>query len=185
MSRHLRSACFVLPVLGLLAACAPPPPPPPPATQAALPAEVTALVDRAAIENLLVDYYAQLGSGRHDFGTYFAADGRIDVDGQVAQGQEAIEKLYASFASESPPEPGTFRMLLSNLRIAVDGDKATADVMWTGLHSASLTELPRVVEQGREHDELVKIDGKWKFSNRIITSDGGMDKRLLKSYVKR
>ena len=177
------AAVLLLSVLG--AGCVQQSTPAPAAAHPALPAEVLALVDRAAIEDMLVAYYAQLGSGRHDFGTYFAADGVIDIDGQVAQGQEAIEKLYAEFAAASPPEPGTFRMVLSNIRVVVNGDTATADSMWTGIHSATLTALPRVVEQGREHDELVKVDGTWKFKHRVITSDGGMDQRLLKDYVKR
>jgi hypothetical protein len=49
------------------------------------------LVDRAMIEDLLVDYYSQLGAGKHDFSYWFAADGILDVNGEVGQGKEGIE----------------------------------------------------------------------------------------------
>jgi hypothetical protein len=63
------------------------------------------LVDRAMIEDLLVDYYAQLGSGRHDFGAFFDPEGIIDVNGTVARGQKAIEEVYRKSAEATPPKP--------------------------------------------------------------------------------
>lgn len=133
------------------------------------------LVDRAMIEDLLVDYYAQLGSGRHDFGAFFDPEGVIDVNGTVAKGQKAIEEVYRKAAEANPPKPGVFRMVLSNVRVVVKGNTATADAIWTGLHSAKVTDVPKLVEQGREHDELVKRNGRWYFKHRVITSDGGLD----------
>jgi hypothetical protein len=149
------------------------------------PATLTTLLDRAQIEDMLVDYYAQLGSGRHDFGAYYVADGTLDVNGVVAQGKQGIEDLYKKSAEANPPKPGTFRMLLSNLKIVVNGNTATADVVWTGVNSASVTSTPQFVEQGREHDELVKREGRWYFKARVITSDGGMPASYEKTYKKR
>lgn len=149
------------------------------------PATLATLLDRAQIEDMLVDYYGQLGSGRHDFGAYYVADGTLDVNGVVAQGKQGIEDLYKKSAEANPPKPGTFRMVLTNLKIVVNGTTATADVVWTGVNSASVTTTPEFVEQGREHDELVKRDGKWLFKHRVITSDGGMPKSYEKTYKKR
>lgn len=140
------------------------------------------LVDRAMIEDLLVDYYAQLGSGRHDFGAFFDPEGVIDVNGTVARGQQAIEEVYRKSAETTPPKPGVFRMVLSNVRVSVKGDTATVDAIWTGVHSAKVTETPQFVEQGREHAELVKRNGRWLFKHRVISSDGGLDP---KSYFYR
>jgi hypothetical protein len=42
-----------------------------------------------------------------------------------------------------------------------------------------------VFEQGREHDELVKKDGRWLFKRRVITADGGMPNMYDKTYKKR
>jgi SnoaL-like domain len=149
------------------------------------PMTVTTLIDRAQIEDLLVDYYSHLGAGRGEFGNFYVADGILDVNGLVAKGQQAIAALYKQVREGTPRRPGTFRMLLTNPRIVVVGDTATADVLWTGVNSASVTSLPQIVEQGREHDELVKRDGHWYFKQRVITSDGGLPAMFEKTYQKR
>lgn len=141
------------------------------------------LVDRAEIEELIVDYYAQLGRGAHDFSHWFAVDGILDVNGEVGQGRAGIEKIYRDTAARNGgPRKGTFRMLVSNLKVDVNGDTATAEMTWTGLESATVTSRTEVVEQGREYSELVKRDGRWVFSYRVVTSDGGMHEALLRSY---
>jgi hypothetical protein len=146
---------------------------------------LTTLVDRAQIEDMLVDYYGQLGSGRSDFGTYYVEDGILDVNGIVAQGKEPIEGLYKRIGTQQPQRPGTFRMLLTNPKIVVNGDTATADVIWTGVISETVKATPQFVEQGREHDELVKRNGHWLFKHRVITSDGGLTPMFEKTYKKR
>jgi SnoaL-like domain len=152
---------------------------PPPALTAAT------LIDRAQIEDLLVDYYGQLGAGRSDFGTFYVADGVLDVNGLVAQGKQGIEDLYKKTAEGTPSRPGAFRMLLTNIKIVVDANTATADMIWTGINSEKVTAVPQFVEQGREHDELVKRDGRWLFKHRVITSDGGLPAMFEKTYKKR
>jgi hypothetical protein len=144
-------------------------------------ATLTTLLDRAQIEDMLVDYYGQLGSGRHDFGAFYVDDGVLDVNGRVAQGRQGIEDLYKKLAEGSPRRPGTFRMLLTNPKIVVNGDTATADVIWTGVNSESVTSPPQFIEQGREHDELVKRHGHWYFKHRVITADGGLPAVLQKT----
>ena len=146
---------------------------------------VETLLDRAQIEQLLVEYYAQLGAGKHDFSQWFAPDGILDVNGEVGQGKAGIEKIYKDTAARSAGRKGAFRMLLTNLRITVNGNTATADMIWTGLNSETVTSPTVVVEQGREHDELVKLNGRWVFKHRWVTSDGGMNPDLLKTYKQR
>jgi len=172
---------FVLMTASLLAlaACAPPP-----STQQPAP-EVQALLDKSMIEDLLVDYYTQLGTGGHGFSDFYVEDSILDVNGTIAQGREPIEDLYKSAASDSPAQKGTFRMLLTNLKVVVNGDSATADVIWTGVNSEKVTATPKFVEQGREHDELIKRNGKWYFKHRMITSDGGLSGIFEKSYKPR
>ncbi len=140
------------------------------------------LLDRAQIEDMLVDYYAQLGAGRHDFGAFYIPEGTLDVNGIVAKGKKPIEDLYAKLAQQSPQPKGTFRMLLTNPKVVVNGDTATADVIWTGVNSETVKSTPQFVEQGREHDELVKKNGHWYFKLRVITSDGGLTPMFEKTY---
>jgi hypothetical protein len=149
------------------------------------PLTVNSLMDRAQIEDLLVDYYSHLGAGGAEFGSFYVADGVLDVNGLVAKGQQAIEELYKQVRHRTPRRPGTFRMLLTNPRIVVSGDAATADVIWTGVNSASVKAVPQILEQGREHDELVKRDGHWYFKHRTITTDGGLPAMFEKTYQKR
>jgi hypothetical protein len=65
-------------------------------------------------------------------------------------------------------------MLMSNPRIQVNGDTATAHLLYTGLMCDDLRAPPRLVEMGREYDEFVKIDGEWLISKREIRPDAGM-----------
>jgi hypothetical protein len=143
------------------------------------------LLDRAQIEDMLVDYYTQLGNGGHDFSAFYVEDGILDVNGTIAQGKKPIEDLYKGAATDSPARKGAFRMLLTNLKIVVTGATATADVIWTGVNSETVKSTPQFVEQGREHDELVKRNGKWLFKRRVITSDGGLPPVFEKNYKKR
>jgi hypothetical protein len=143
------------------------------------------LLDRAQIEDLLVEYYGHLGPGGSDFGHFYLEDGVLDVNGIVAQGRRGIEDLYGKVGQGTPRRQGTFRMLLTNPRIVVSGESATADVIWTGINSPTVNAAPEFVEQGREHDELVKRGGSWYFKHRIITSDGGMPAMFDKTYQHR
>jgi hypothetical protein len=143
------------------------------------------LLDRAQIEDLLVDYYAQLGTGGKNFGNFYVEDSILDVNGTIAQGKKAIEDLYKDAGGGAPTQRGTFRMLLTNLKIVVSGAAATADVIWTGVNSETVKATPQFVEQGREHDELVKRNGRWYFKHRVITSDGGLSGIFEKTYKPR
>jgi SnoaL-like domain len=143
------------------------------------------LLDKAQIQDMLVDYYGHLGGGGGSFGSFYVPDGILDVNGLVAQGQQPIEDLYKKIAAGSPPHKGAFRMLLTNPKIVVNGATATADVIWTGINSDTPESIPQFVEQGREHDELVKQNGHWLFKHRYISSDGGLQPMFEKTYKKR
>lgn len=142
------------------------------------------LLDRIQIEDMLVEYYGHLGGG-HDFGSFYAPDGILDVNGIIAQGQKPIEELYAKIRQQSTMPRGTFHMLITNPRIVVNGNSATADVIWTGIVSDVVTAPPRFVEQGREHDDLVKSNGQWLIKHRTIISDSGLTSMFEKTYTKR
>jgi hypothetical protein len=148
-------------------------------------AALTALIDRAQIEDMLVDYYANLGGADRGFGSYYTADGVLDVNGIVGRGKSGIEDLYKRTAAGTPRPGGTFHMLLTNIKIVARGETATADCLWTGVRSVTPKATPQFVEQGREHDELVKRDGHWYFQHRVITSDGGLPAMFERTYQKR
>ena len=153
--------------------------------------EVTALIDRALIENLLVEYYSHIGNSSFNFGQYFVKDGVLDVNGIVANGAEEIKALYvrASGGAAAPPKQdpnapprGMFNMQLTNLKVEVTGNTAKAEMFWSSLESKTLISPPSVTEYGRDHTELVKQNGRWLIKHRVVTSGGGMPEGELQSY---
>jgi SnoaL-like domain len=139
------------------------------------------LIDRAQIEDMLVDYYEALGAGSTHFDSYYTDDAVVDVNGIVKQGKGPIDDLYKTI----PKSKGTVHVLLTNPKILIDGDSATADVIWTEVYSETHGALPQIVEQGREHDELVKRAGRWYLKKRVVTNDGGLPAALEKYYKAR
>jgi hypothetical protein len=139
------------------------------------------LLNRAQIEDMLVDYYDLFGGANRNYGSYYTADGVLDVNGIVRRGRGPIDDLYKSI----PREKGRVHILLTNLRIAVNGDAATTDLVWTEMLSETHGATPHILEQGRDHDELVKQGGRWYFRYRVVTNDGGLPPSLEKGYKER
>ncbi|MCK5749122.1 MAG: nuclear transport factor 2 family protein, partial [Oricola sp.] len=109
------------------------------------------LLDRIQIEDIMLGYYAGLDSGgEHGFADYFTRDGVMEVNGKVATGRDAIKAFYDNYSTMSPGEalPGKLHVLLNNLRIDVNGDRATVHLVWTEVNSDSIKLAPRIVEQG-------------------------------------
>jgi hypothetical protein len=133
------------------------------------------LVDRAQIEDMLVDYYALIDKGTLDYSAYYVSDGVLDVNGVVCRGAKQIEDLYRKMfqMAPSPPSGAKFHLTISNEKIVVNGSSAIVDLIWMDTVDKSPTERPFVSEQGREHDELVKQGGRWLLKARIIRTDAG------------
>ena len=179
---------LVIPVLlGILCACSGPP-------QTTSP-ELTTLMERAAIEDLFIDYYAQFRpDSKHDFMSFFTADGRLEVNGMVASGIDEIKAMYAragvgsddkdAKAEDAIPE-GVSEMMLTNMKINVQGDKAVATFLWHSIKAELVTTEGKITEYGRERTELVKKDGRWLISSRYVLTEGGMPESLLEYYPKK
>lgn len=148
------------------------------------------LLDRIQIEDILTRYYYDLSVGKsHELSDYFTEDAVLDVDGTVARGHKEIARLYQRPAGAAAPEPTAQRrrghMLLTNPVITVDGDKATAHVIWTGVMNEGVGKAPSLYEQGREDSELRKVNGRWLISRRCISSDSGLPDRFDATYKPR
>jgi len=142
---------------------------------------LSALIDRAQIEDMLVEYYEGLSAGSTHLDSYYTDDAALDVNGIVKQGKRPIDDLYKTI----PKSKGTVHVLLTNPKIVVDGNSATADVIWTEVYSETHGAVPQILEQGREHDELVKRSGRWYLKKRVVTNDGGLPASLEKYYKAR
>ena len=176
----------ILTALGLFAACSKAP--------TATPPELTMLVERVAIEEFFYDYYAQFRpDSKHDFASFFADDGRLEVNGMAANGIGEIKAMYGRVvgsgegnkpkAKEAVPE-GVSEMMLTNMKIDIQGDKAVATFLWHSIKSDLLTTEGKITEYGRERTELVKREGRWLISNRVVLTEGGMPEALMKYYPK-
>jgi hypothetical protein len=154
------------------------------------PVTMATLLDRIQIEDLLTRYYHDLSMGKaHELSLYFTEDALLDVDGTVARGTKEIAKLYQRPEGAAAPEPTAQRrrghMLLTNPVISINGDRATAEVIWTGVMNEGVGKPPSLYEQGREYSELRKVKGNWLISKRCISSDSGTPDRFDATYKPR
>lgn len=128
-----------------------------------LSARLQRLEDLEAIRQLFIDYGAYLDAG--DFASY--AQLFDEEEGEVllgpvgrAKGRPAIQAVM----EKSGAGGGSFHLVTSPV-ITLDGDRATAKVMWTvvvqgadGNATASML--------GFHHDQLIRRNGEWKFLRR-------------------
>ncbi len=131
------------------------------------------LLDRIQIEELVVDYYSQLGHPkRDDFGDEYAEDGELILGERVIKGRAAIKALYKSLPSSAASgSRTTMNVLVSNPRITVTGDTAHGEFVYTGIVIEAPDKAPVLHEQGREVDEFVKVGGEWKIKRRQIINE--------------
>jgi hypothetical protein len=63
------------------------------------------LLDKQQIQDILVDYYANLGKGNSDFGAYYLPDGVINVNGLMGKGETGIAEVYKKVGAGTPKRP--------------------------------------------------------------------------------
>lgn len=154
------------------------------------PVTMETLLDRINIEDFLTRYYYDLSVGKsHALADYFTEDAVLDVDGTIATGHAEIAKLYQRPEGAAAPAATAQRrrghMLLTNPIINVEGDKATAHLIWTGVMNEGVGKVPALYEQGREYSELRKVKGRWLISKRYISSDSGLPDKFDATYQPR
>ena len=157
-------------------------------SQTAVTPEVQALLDKSAIEELMIDYYTQLGGGGKGFSDYYVEDSVLDVDGSVAKGREEIENLYKLAATDTDSATtrgGSFRMMINSIRVSVNGDTASGSAYWVGVYSETPKSMAEIAEHGREKADFIKRNGRWYYKYREITSDSGLTGIFAETYISR
>jgi len=120
--------------------------------------------DLLEIHQLFVDYGFHLDAGRFDdYASLFAEDGEVLMGPMGrAKGREAIRELMAGQLGE---RVGTSYHIISSPVVELNGDEASAEVMWTVIHRQADGQ-PRLSMCGRHRDSLVREHGRWKFASR-------------------
>jgi len=125
---------------------------------------VQRLEDILEIQQLFIDYGHHLDAG--DFEAYaslFANEGEVLL-GPLgrAKGREQIRALMEKALDGAV---GSSFHVISNPMIALRGDTASSDVLWTVVRREE-DGLPSLSMIGRHRDKLVREDGRWRFLKR-------------------
>ena len=140
-----------------------------------LAARLQELEDREAIRTLL-EHYIELNESRNwrAYSQLFADNGELVMSTQTLVGPEAIFSLLDANFGGDKVGPGHFLYhashLLTNVRIAVNGDSASALSNWSLLVPDDAGHAV-VYQAGKYQDSLVRVNGVWKFQQRRIITD--------------
>jgi uncharacterized protein (TIGR02246 family) len=122
------------------------------------------LEDLAEIHQLFIDYGHHLDRG--DFSAYaglFADDAELLL-GPVARAKGRAE-IEAVMSRALAGQVGSSTHIISSPIVQLQGDSATAEVMWTALHRDAQGR-PTVSMVGRHLDDLVRQGGRWRIRRR-------------------
>jgi hypothetical protein len=135
-----------------------------------------AVADRAQIEDLLTRYYNNFGGGVEDkIGEFYAPDGEMILGPNSYKGIEAIKGAYAAVPADAPQRKSfALNILINNMLVSVNGDNATARLVFTETITDKQGDAPRILTQGREFDHLVKRNGRWLIAKRQIMGANGV-----------
>lgn len=128
---------------------------------------MSALEDKDAIREVLAEYCFRLDGGRFDeMAALFTEDGTWDTAFGKATGRAAIARLARSLR-EGPPQPRPRGIhLVTNIAIALDGDRASVRSNW--IVAANSADGPKIGSGGFYADDMVKTAEGWRFRARKI-----------------
>lgn len=130
------------------------------------------LLDTEEIRNLLLDYGITLD--RRDLFAYsrlFARQGSwTGPYVGSATGPDAILALLEEKLSPHVADTAGAHHLMTNMRITVSGDRATAWSRWTYVVPGP-KRAPTLLLSGHYDDELVREEGGWRFLSRVVHGD--------------
>jgi 3-phenylpropionate/cinnamic acid dioxygenase small subunit len=123
--------------------------------------------DRDAIRELLAEYCFRLDDGRFaEMAALFAEDGTWETAFGKAVGRAAIAELAQSLRQRAGAARPRAVHLVTNIVIALDGDRAQARSNWMVMQNGS--DGPEIGSGGAYFDELARAGGDWRFRHRRI-----------------
>jgi hypothetical protein len=125
------------------------------------------LLDREAIRDVYTRYARGLDRADCELvGSAYHADAVEDHHGETYSGA-TIGEILTRHVLESMSRTNTH---ITNITIALDGDKAGCEAYYLGLHVLKNGER-RLMSAGRSLDRLERRDGAWRFVRRTILPD--------------
>jgi uncharacterized protein (TIGR02246 family) len=125
------------------------------------------LIERQKLQDLITRYYYNFGGAPESFANFYVEDGELILIGQHFKGRKAIATAY-TFPNGEAPRNFSFNSLISNLLITVEGDTATAQLVWTENVVQEERDPVQQPFQGREYSTFVKVDGNWMYQSREL-----------------
>jgi uncharacterized protein (TIGR02246 family) len=127
------------------------------------------LEDRAAIHDLFTRYCCALDNGEIETVVdCFTEDAVLKSPVVDIKGRAEIRAFAGRFAAQRAAGV-QFRHMVTNIAVTIDGDRATATAYLLVLISKDGGH--RTLPPGRYECELVKENGQWLFSRRIVFHD--------------
>ena len=131
--------------------------------------ELRRLQDKDAIRDIIEDYAVRLTS--RDFDGYvanFAPEGTWQNGGTLKHGHKEIHEMLVNMFPNTPANyvNQDSYMLVSDIQIKVDGDRATARSRQLSIIRGKNGD-PTPVLAGRYEDEFVRLEGHWKILHRL------------------
>ena len=136
------------------------------------------------IETLVMTYAERVDLG--DFAGVAAlfehATYRAEHGGQIMsqEGSAAVQATFDNLVRRYPDGTPRTKHATTNLIVAVDGDAATSRCYYTVLQQTDVLAIQPIIA-GRYHDRFEKVDGVWRFADRLIFSDliGDLSQHLM------
>jgi uncharacterized protein (TIGR02246 family) len=126
-----------------------------------------ALQEKDAIREVLAEYCFRLDGGQFaEMAALFTEDGTWDTAFGKATGRAAIADLARSLRERGPQSRPRAIHLVTNIVIALDGERARIRSNWTVVQNSPGG--PQIGSGGAYADEMVKRDGNWFFQYRKI-----------------
>ena len=114
-------------------------------------------IEKLAIQELCSRYCQTIDAqDSEEWARCFVPDGSFEFDGHVVRGHQALRE-YA----EAHTRVLRGRHMTLNHLYDVDGERATGCA--TTVVSIATASGYKIMGQGAYHDDLVKVDGEWKF----------------------
>ena len=140
--------------------------------------------DWHAIETLVMTYAERVDLG--DFAGVAAlfahATYRAEHGGEIASqdGAAAVQATFDSMVRRYDDGTPRTKHVTTNLIVELDGDAARSRCYYTVFQQTDVLPLQPIIA-GRYHDRFARVDGEWRFADRLIYSDliGDLSQHLL------